>query len=92
MTPNKILGRNNKQTVLKAQITDFVTGVTRTADTQEEIVAAAAESKFVVTGAILNLYAPVIWNFIVSVKRLSFLNITRLELFGIQKVKDRRSG
>ena len=32
------------------------------------------------------------WTFIVSVKRLSFLNIARLELFGIQKVKESHSG
>ena len=40
----QIRGRNNKQLVLKAEITDFITGITRTVYTQEEIVAAAAES------------------------------------------------
>ena len=40
----QIRGRNNKQPVLKAEITDFITGITRTVYTQEEIVAAAAES------------------------------------------------
>ena len=39
-----IEGRNNKQPVLKAEITDFVTGITRTVYTQEEIVVAATES------------------------------------------------
>ena len=40
----QIRGRDNKQPVLKAEITDFVTGITRTVYTQEEIVIAAAES------------------------------------------------
>ena len=40
----QIQGRNNKQPMLKAAITDFMTGITRTVYTQEEIVAAPAES------------------------------------------------
>ena len=40
----KIRGRNSKQPVLKAKITDFVTGITRTVYMQEEIVITAAES------------------------------------------------
>ena len=40
----QIRGRNNKQPVLKAEITDFTTGSVRTVYTQEEIVFAAAES------------------------------------------------
>ena len=38
------------------------------------------------------LLKSVLNKFIVSVKRLSFLNIARLELFGIQKVKESGSG
>ena len=40
----QIRGRNNKQPVLKDEITDFITGITRTVYTQEIIVVAAAES------------------------------------------------
>ena len=40
----QIRGRNNQQPVLKAEITDFITGTTTTMYTQEEIVIAAAES------------------------------------------------
>ena len=40
----QIRGRNNKQPVVKAEITDFVTGITRTVTTQEEIIAATTES------------------------------------------------
>ena len=40
----QIWGKNNKQPVLKAEITDFITGITRTVYTQEEIVVATAES------------------------------------------------
>ena len=40
----QIRGRNNKQPVLKAEVTDFITGITKTIYTQEEIVIAAAES------------------------------------------------
>ena len=40
----QIRGRNNKQPVLKAEITDFITGSVTTVYTQEEIVIAAAES------------------------------------------------
>ena len=40
----QIRGRNNKQPVLKAEITDFIKGSVRTIYTQEEIVTAAAES------------------------------------------------
>ena len=36
--------RNNKQPVLKVEIIDFITGITRTVYTQEEIVVAAAKS------------------------------------------------
>ena len=39
----QIRGKNNKQPVLKVEITDFVTGITTTVHTQEEIVAAAVE-------------------------------------------------
>ena len=44
MDSEQIRGRNNKQPVLKAEITDFITGITRTVYTQEEIVVVAAES------------------------------------------------
>ena len=40
----QIRGRNIKSPVLKAEVTDFITGTTRIVETQEEIVAAAAES------------------------------------------------
>ena len=40
----KVQGRNNKSPVLKAEVTDFITGTTRVVETQEEIVAAADES------------------------------------------------
>ena len=40
----QIRGRNNKQPILKAEVTDFITGTVRTVHTQEEIVTAAAES------------------------------------------------
>ena len=40
----QIRGRNNKSPVLKAEVTDFITGTTRVVETQEEIVAAAAKS------------------------------------------------
>ena len=40
----QIRGRNIKSSVLKAEVTDFITGTTRIVETQEEIVAAAAES------------------------------------------------
>ena len=40
----QIRGRNNKQPVLKAKITNFITYITTTVYTQEEIVATAAES------------------------------------------------
>ena len=40
----QIRGRNNKQPVLKAEITDFISGTIKTVYTQEEIVSAAAES------------------------------------------------
>ena len=36
--------RNSKQLVLKAELTDFVTGITRTMSTQEKNVVAAAKS------------------------------------------------
>ena len=39
-----IRGRNNKQPVLKAEVTVFITGIVRTVYTQEKIVIAAAES------------------------------------------------
>ena len=39
----QIRGRNNKQPVLKGEVTDFITGITKTVYTQEEIVIAAAE-------------------------------------------------
>ena len=42
----QIRGRNNKQPVLKGEITNFITGITRIVYTQEEIVVAAAESNF----------------------------------------------
>ena len=41
----QIRGGNTKSPVLKAEVTDFVTGITRVVETQEEIIAAAAESK-----------------------------------------------
>ena len=41
---SQIRGRNNKQPVLKAEVTDFITGVVRTIYKQEEIVIATAES------------------------------------------------
>ena len=44
MESRQIRGKNNKQPVLKAEITDFITGTTTTVYTQEEIVIAAAES------------------------------------------------
>ena len=40
----QISGKNNKQPVLKAEVIDFITGITKTVYTQEEIVIAAAES------------------------------------------------
>ena len=40
----QIRKRNNKQPVLKEEITNFITGTTITVYTQEEIVAAATES------------------------------------------------
>ena len=40
----QIRGRINKSTVLKAEVTEFITGTTRVVETQEEIVAAAAKS------------------------------------------------
>ena len=40
----QIRGQNNKYPVLKAEVTDFVTGITIIVETQEEIVAAAAKS------------------------------------------------
>ena len=40
----KVRGRNNKQPVLKAEITNFTTNITITMYTQEEIVVATAES------------------------------------------------
>ena len=40
----QIRGKNNKQTVLKAEITDFITGITTTVYTQKEIVVTVAES------------------------------------------------
>ena len=40
----QLQGRNNKCLVLKPEVTDFVTGITRIIETQEEIMAAAAES------------------------------------------------
>ena len=42
----QIRGRNNRQLVLKAEVADFITGITRTVCTQEEIVAAAVELNF----------------------------------------------
>ena len=44
MESRQIRGRNNKQLVLKAEITNFITGTTTTVYTQGEIVFAAAES------------------------------------------------
>ena len=44
MDSKQIRGRNNKQPVLKAEITDFITSTTRTMYKQEEIVVAAAKS------------------------------------------------
>ena len=38
----QIRGRNIKSPVLKAEVTDFITGISRIVETQEEIVAAAA--------------------------------------------------
>ena len=40
----QIWGSNNKQSVLKIEITDFITGINRPMYTQKEIVAVAAES------------------------------------------------
>ena len=40
----QIRGRNTKSPVLKAEVMDFITSTTRIVETQEEIVAAAAES------------------------------------------------
>ena len=40
----QIRERNNRQPVLKAEVTDFITGSTKTVYTQEEIVIAATES------------------------------------------------
>ena len=40
----QIRGRNNKKPILKAEMTDFITGITKTVYTQEEIVIAAVES------------------------------------------------
>ena len=40
----QIRARNNKSPVLKAEVTDFITGTTRVVETQEETIAAAAES------------------------------------------------
>lgn len=40
----QIWGRNSKQPVLNAEITDFITDITRTLYTQEEVVAAVIES------------------------------------------------
>ena len=40
----QIRGRNNKQLVLKVEITYFITGTTTTVNTREETVVAAAES------------------------------------------------
>ena len=40
----QIKGRNNKQPVLKGEITDSITGITKTVYTLEKIVIAAAES------------------------------------------------
>ena len=39
----QIRGRNNKQLVLKAEVTDFIIGITKTVYTQEKIVIAAVE-------------------------------------------------
>ena len=44
MESRQIWGRNNKQPVLKVEITNFITGITTTVYTQEEIVVAAAKS------------------------------------------------
>ena len=40
----QIHGRNNKQPVIKVEMTNFITGTIRTMYTQEEIVVAAAET------------------------------------------------
>ena len=40
----QIRGTNNKQPVLKAEVTDFTTGITKTVYTQEEIVIADADN------------------------------------------------
>ena len=40
----QIYGPNTKCLVLKADVTDFVTGITRVVETQEEIITAAAKS------------------------------------------------
>ena len=40
----QIRGRNNKQPMLKAEGTDFITGITKTVYTQEEIAIAATKS------------------------------------------------
>ena len=40
----QITGRNNKQPILKAEVTDFITGITKTVYTQEEIVMTDEES------------------------------------------------
>ena len=40
----QIRGRNNKQPVLKAEVTDFITGITKTVYTQYEVIIDAAES------------------------------------------------
>ena len=40
----QIRGRNNKQPVLKAEIVDFIIGITTIVYTQEEIIATAAKS------------------------------------------------
>ena len=42
----QISGRNNKQPILKAKVTDFITGTVTTVHTQEKIVRTAAESNF----------------------------------------------
>ena len=44
MESRQIRGKNIKQLVLKIEVTDFITGITTTVYTQEEIVIAAAES------------------------------------------------
>ena len=40
----QVRGRNNKRPVLKAEVTDFITGITKTVYTQDKIVITAAES------------------------------------------------